>query len=649
MKQRHGLLWGLIFCLCLCLALPFSSAQAVTWEYGTSGQSQNPFTPRGYVIETENGWFWLNSRFDNSSGSVVYSGEKNGVDFIEAQKADGSNYTLYALTDRNPKVYQYLAAYKNGQPIENFSQYIQAPGRLSGNQNLGSGANWAIPIEGFEFEPGCYYEFAFLRGLQANNGITLVFSEDGKGYIQNPETEAEIAKYEADKYEEYQFMSSYWVEWNADHSDYTYDFHLVPMRFSVQTYADLSAWETGRQTAVDFLSSVTAADISSGKYVQKNIDSLESTLAKLDERAETSVRKMLQDDADTTIKLMISELQIALSKAQKPKTAGADLEELKKQIKEGEVLYEEASGKIGTGIGQYDGDLTAALKVSLEHAKTMTKANAQSEVDAAARDLAEAITRVYASVIHEPSLILYDYATKIKLVIPETAVPADTVLYVHGFTSEEEEYQAASAALAEVLQQEGENPKELVLYQIQLYSGDLITHPSQKFRVQIPVPGGSWESNVYYSADGTDYQLLPADQADGVKMMRVEDTGYFAIVYNPEAEETPPPPEEPTNPVTSVEETSVELDETPDETTEDIAETAGEEEKTDDAPYEEPRTATTPVAADSAWQEQGVLLHDASALSVLWLSGLAVLAAAILAIFALLQNRRGGKALPPKS
>ena len=112
------------------------TVSAKTWKFGSEGEGQNPFTPRGYLVDTDKGRHWLSSPFNNSGPVVRYSGVKNGVDYLEAKKSDGSDYTFYAMTDRNPwpKDSSYigynklfLAAWKDGVRISNFNDYAKTP------------------------------------------------------------------------------------------------------------------------------------------------------------------------------------------------------------------------------------------------------------------------------------------------------------------------------------------------------------------------------------------------------------------------------------------------------------------------------------------------------------------------------------------
>ena len=430
---------------------------------------------------------------------------------------------MYAFTDRNPQVYQYLIAFKNGQPIPNFSSYAGAPGRLSAETDLGSGAGWAIPINGFEFEPGCYYEFAFQRGLQAKNGITLVFSEDGKGYIQYIETPEEKQKYEKDKYQEFQFISSYWVVKDPQTGDYKYDFHLVPMRFSVQTFADLTTWEKGKQEAEQFISSITPKDISSGKYNEENINDLKLTMLSLEKEAETLIKKQLQPKAEGNMQLMLLELKTALKKAQLPGSATADLDTLRTLLKEANMLYQTASTNLGTEIGQYGKAETLALKEAIDSASALSKKDGQSVINEAASNLEEAMTRVYASVVREDSIILFDRASGVKAVIPRGAAPDDIVMYVQTLSVSDDTYKTLQNAFGQETQ--------IAVYNIKLYSHDLKVQPAREIELQIPVLSGTTPraSLVYTVGDDLTTNQTKSAETDGYKILSVNRTGMFTV------------------------------------------------------------------------------------------------------------------------
>ena len=44
---------GIILIVMMAMGLAATVASAETWEFGTSGKGKNPFTPRGYLVDTE--------------------------------------------------------------------------------------------------------------------------------------------------------------------------------------------------------------------------------------------------------------------------------------------------------------------------------------------------------------------------------------------------------------------------------------------------------------------------------------------------------------------------------------------------------------------------------------------------------------------
>ena len=243
--RRLSRITGIFLILIMLWISAAAIVNADVWEFGSDGPGKNPFTPRGYLVDTEKGQHWLSSTYDNSGFYVRYSGVRNGVDYLEAKKSDGSNYTFYAMTDRNPwpkdssRVgygQKFLFAYKNGRRISDFNDYVQTPATRGDKVDpSGQGTCYVFKIEGFELEPGCLYEFGFLRGMQANNGITLVLAEDKNGnpigYIQETDeglTSEERSKYMDERYDEYEFISSWYK--NENGSGYTVN--TVPMRFT---------------------------------------------------------------------------------------------------------------------------------------------------------------------------------------------------------------------------------------------------------------------------------------------------------------------------------------------------------------------------------------------------------------------------------
>ena len=128
--RKFSRIISIILIVVLALGLSTTVSSAITWEFGSSGSGRNPFTPRGYLVDTNKGRHWLNSRFNNSGPVVKYTGVENGVDYLEAEPDGGGTYTFYAMTDRNPWPEKsdwigygklYLAAWKDGERIWNFN------------------------------------------------------------------------------------------------------------------------------------------------------------------------------------------------------------------------------------------------------------------------------------------------------------------------------------------------------------------------------------------------------------------------------------------------------------------------------------------------------------------------------------------------
>ena len=142
-------------------------------------------------------------------------------------------------------------------------------------------------------------------------------------------------RYNAEKDKEYEFISS----WQKKANGKGYTVNRVPMRFSVQTYADLSKWEKAADNAQSFLDSVTDKDLKNGKYRRSNIRQLRLLLADLNEKAEEEVKFLLQDPADDRIDSMIKELNAMLEKAKSDKPEKADISKLQAKLKEARSLY----------------------------------------------------------------------------------------------------------------------------------------------------------------------------------------------------------------------------------------------------------------------------------------------------------------------
>ncbi len=538
--KRTGRTFRRILMMLLMTAVVFSGTVqcfAVTWEFGTSGQGRNPFTPRGYLVDTDNGQHWLSNLYNNSGSVIKYSGVKNGVDYLEAKKSDGSNYTFYAMTDRNPYsdkkdwlAYgkKYMFAYKDGVRISNFTDYIQTPARRGDKVDpSGNGTCWVFPIEGFELEPGSLYEFGFLRGMQANNGITLVLAKNDKGdytgYIQQTSeglTSEEKARYNSEKDKEYEFISS----WKKKDNDGGFTVNTVPMRFSVQTYADISKWKDASENAHDFLDSVTEKDFREGKYKRQNIKNLTALLEEYDKTAKKEVRKMLQSAANRKMKSMISELDAMLKKAKTDKPQPADMSKLEKTLAEAKKLYEKTSINVGNDVGQYGRIEVENLDEEIKKAEKLDKYNTQSEINSQVSALEDAMTEVKASKVMKEQMIFYDKITGIYVIAPADSLPESTKMIVRVMGRETDEYAAAKKNLSK-------SEQEAVYYNMAFYEGDEKIDPDDVVRVEMPVSDDIKEStsNVYSVSSNGSLKKVETASANGTKIFKTKKLGDFVM------------------------------------------------------------------------------------------------------------------------
>ncbi len=510
---------------------------ADVWEFGTSGKGRNPFTPRGYLVDTDNGQHWLSNMYNNSGSVIKYSGVRNGVDYLEVKKSDGSNYTFYAMTDRNPYsdkkdwvAYgkKYMFAYKDGVRISNFTDYIQTPARRGDKVDpSGNGTCWVFPIEGFELKPGSLYEFGFLRGMQANNGITLVLAKNDKGdytgYIQQTSsglTSEEKARYNSEKDKEYEFISS----WKKKDNDGGFTVNTVPMRFSVQTYADISKWKDASKNAHDFLDSVSDKDFRDGKYKRQNIKNLTALLDEYDKLARKEVRKMLQSAADRKMKSMIGELNAMLKKAKSDKPQPADMDKLEKTLDEAKKLYEKTSVNVGNDVGQYGRIEVENLGEEIKKAEKLDKYNTQNEINSQVRALEDAMTDVRESRVMKDQIPFYDKVTGIYVVAPADSLPENTKMIVRVMGRETDEYAAARKHLSK-------SEQKAVYYAMAFYDGDQKIDPDESVRVEMPVSDDIRESTsrVYSVSSGGSLKRIETASANGTKIFKTDKLGDFVM------------------------------------------------------------------------------------------------------------------------
>ena len=543
--RRLSRITGIFLILIMLWISAAAIVNADVWEFGSDGPGQNPFTPRGYLVDTEKGQHWLSSTYDNSGFYVRYSGVRNGVDYLEAKKSDGSNYTFYAMTDRNPwpkdssRVgygQKFLFAYKNGRRISDFNDYVQTPATRGDKVDpSGQGTCYVFKIEGFELETGCLYEFGFLRGMQANNGITLVLAEDKNGnpigYIQETDeglTSEERSKYMDERYDEYEFISSWYK--NENGSGYTVN--TVPMRFTLQTYADMTEWEKAADKAQAWLDSVTEKDFTSGKYKRSNVEQLRILLTSLNKKAKDEVRFKLQPAANASIKSMKNELNAMLQKAQSDKPEPADISSLEEKLKEAKALYAKTSVNVGIDIGQYGQIEVENLKEEIDKASKMDKYYPQNVLNEEVEALDYAMTEVLASKVMEEMLVFYDKVTGIYVVAPVDSLPEDAKLFVRVMGTETDDYKSMEDNLSE-------KETEAVYYRIQFYQGDRKIQPTKNVEVQMPVPDIiSEKGSTVYSADAKgNLRKMNSAKANGMHFFRTEKLSAFVLAGSTASEE----------------------------------------------------------------------------------------------------------------
>lgn len=511
-------------------------ALASVWAFGATGSGNNPFNPRGYYLKTKDGTsHWLSSKFitptegyektEELGRGVMYTGTVSGLDYVEADDID----RLFVSTDRNPTPgYKYLVGYsKDGKSspfkkISGFSDVIKTPGRNNpANADPDGGQGWCIPID-LEFAPGTYYEFAFLRGMQANNGTTCVLDEENRGYLKVPLTADEQKWFNLYKNEEYQYISDY-----TKNDDGTYELTFVPMRYSIQTYADMTEWETAAANAEAFLSSVTQADYDSGRYIKSKVENLRAVLNQLNAEAVT-VKKTLQKEADKSQETMVAKLNTALSKAM-DNTIDTDFTAYNKALSEAKTLYEKVKNNTGTKIGNYGVNEVKNLADVISHAEnTVTQTSTQDAVDAETSSLNNAIALVKKSLVTEGQLVFYDKATGIYVTVPKGSVPSGTTLYVG-------EIESSSIIYSQVKKSLKSDPKSMTAYEIKFFKGDEVVVPSGTAKIQIPVLSTMTAANTsvgYVSGTGEKIstKIISSSLANETQMFSTDSMGTFVVI-----------------------------------------------------------------------------------------------------------------------
>lgn len=532
MKRLLSLLLALI--MLFALSVPAFASVAT---FGSTGSGSNPFNPRGYYVYLKDGSkYWLSSKFNTPSSTasdelghtVQYTGTESGLDFIDAEKID----KLYSITDRNPTPgYKYLVAYskdsssKSLATVPGFQDKIQTPGRYGVTDPNGS-AGWTIPIT-FEFEPGTVYEFAYLRGMQANNGVTCVISEDKSGYLKMPLTSEEQVAFDKYKNDEYQYLTS-----ASQNADGEWELTFVPMRYRIQTYADVSAWTSESEKAHELLDSITSADIANHKYREENVENLRSLVTEYDERVESTVKKYLKVEADKAIEEMVAAIELAYNDVLNDTPTLADLTKYNKALAEAKTLYNVSKDNVGTSNGQYGKEQVEKLNETITTAEnTVGEYTKQSIVDAQTTALERAIAAVKASMVVEGELRFYDSTTGVTVIAKAGSLPENAKLFVGQYGENESLYSKTRDKL-------DSSPSYILIYEIRFYVGQVEVKPTEQVKIQIPV-GDDMKFEIRSLNSNGESVYLNSKFAGETQVFNSDEMGLFAVLLFDENTEKP--------------------------------------------------------------------------------------------------------------
>ena len=222
-------------------------AFAGAWIFGTGGSGANAFAPRGYSIAVSGVDTWMDSDYDHdgtvSGGqpSATYIGDNlSDPNYVDPETevryvSASTSATIRAWFDKNPqgstlpgtvsKTYRDFVAVKidGGSmiPLIDLPTYNNAYSVTVGTASRitdpdGATNQWQVPIT-MNLISGHTYQFVFLRGLEAKNGISCVLypsvTDDDDaftgviGYINNSNyTSAESAEYASHYADIYQYV-----------------------------------------------------------------------------------------------------------------------------------------------------------------------------------------------------------------------------------------------------------------------------------------------------------------------------------------------------------------------------------------------------------------------------------------------------------
>ena len=495
------------------------SVSAMPWYFGTSGQGENQFMPRGFFVDTGKQKTWLGSDYDNTGEDIRYIGGGKPL-FIDATKKDGSDYTFYAVTERNPTPgKEYLSVAVNDSKIVDLGPYTGIPKRDDIISVKTKAECYAIPIEGFKLEPGTSYQFYYRRGMTARNGVTMVLLKGETpglhvGYIKRDSENNyylppnEQALYDAEKNQEYRFVRDITLK-NEKTKEYKVDF--TDMRFTVQTFADVSEWESEKNVVEKFLNSVKKEDYKNGKYIEANVKNLNSILKSQINEIE-KVRMERQNSADKKIKDMIARLKDAYNKAKSEKPEVSDISKLEAKIIEAKKLYSKVSKNIGIEKGQYGRLEVEDLDYEIKKGEEMHKHTPQADIDKQVNKIQSAMDAVTTSKVHESQKVFYDKVTGIYVIVPMKALPKNATMSVRQVFKRDSEYKDMYENLPK-------NMKEAELYAIKFYENEKEVNLKEAAEVQIPIIDSiKQKTSTIYSYSGEELKKIKSSRANGIQI-----------------------------------------------------------------------------------------------------------------------------------
>lgn len=361
-----------LFALILSISFLLSASMpafAATAPFGTGGQGNNPFTPRGYSIVEGGKQYWLDSDYTHSYKrptdnvhSAVWTSDANPANpLTKISYVTSGDKQMYAWVDKGQLTSGYNMPYQRGFTTDptvdvrysfvvsiNGGPFVSVPyaqaaaknlvdsnGKIDATQGLsafgyanrsvidpdGLTNDWVYPLN-FTLAPGTKYTFAYTRGFAANNGMSLVLSPDqtadGKagyaGVLQGPSlTQSERDIWAAHSTDMYQYAYAFTdLGLGASTTKEVYSVEFKDFYHTVQTYADLTALNSTLSEATTFEGSVTSNDYKLGNYRKSSVDALQTLIHSI------NARTNLNEELQITVDALTKQLSDALAYAKEP-------------------------------------------------------------------------------------------------------------------------------------------------------------------------------------------------------------------------------------------------------------------------------------------------------------------------------------------